>query len=76
MNDLSVLILSAGTRNKIVQFYRQILDGRGNVIACDCSAYAPALYDADKALIMPRITEPDYMEKVLEAHSVIWDACP
>ena len=70
MSDLSVLILSAGTRNKIVQFYRQILDGRGKVIACDCSAYAPALYDADEAVIMPRITEPDYMDRVLEAVSL------
>lgn len=71
----NILILSAGTRNKIVQYYIQALEKeakdcgfseRGKVIAADCSPYAPALYEADFREIVPRIDAPDYLERVLE----------
>ena len=66
MREITILILSAGTRNKIVQFYKEILKDRGKVIAADCSPYAPALYEADEAVLTPRITEPGYLDTVLE----------
>ena len=53
---MNILILSAGTRNKIVQYFRRELKGNGKVIATDCSNLAPALYDADKFYIVPRIS--------------------
>lgn len=65
MRDITILILSAGTRNKIVQFYKELLKGRGRVIAADCSPYAPALYEADEAVITPRITEAGYLDSIL-----------
>lgn len=63
---INILILSAGTRNKVVQAYRKALAGRGLVIATDASSYAPALYDADRAYIVPRITAPDYIDRILD----------
>lgn len=66
MNMLNILILSVGTRNKIVQYFRKALEKKGNVIAADCSELAPALYDADKNYIVPKINEEGYMERVLE----------
>lgn len=63
---MNVLILSCGTRNKIVQYFRSALSGKGCVVATDCSAFAPALYDADKHYIVPRITDQHYLEKILE----------
>lgn len=33
---LNVLILSCGTRNKIVQYFKRELAGRGLVVATDC----------------------------------------
>lgn len=64
--EINILILSCGTRNKIIQYFRETLDGRGKVIATDCSNIAPALYDADKYYIVPRMTEKGYIEKILD----------
>lgn len=66
MKDINVLILSAGTRNKVVQAFRQVLAGRGHVIATDASSLAPAIYDADRAYLVPRITDPHYLDRILE----------
>ena len=62
---MNILILSAGTRNKIVQYFKKELDGCGKVVATDMSALAPALYEADKFYIVPRMTEEGYIEKIL-----------
>ena len=62
---MNILILSAGTRDKVVQFFKKELEGRGRVIATDCSNIAPALYEADQAYLVPRITEEGYMDKIL-----------
>ena len=61
----NILILSAGTRNKVVQYFKKELAGKGRVYATDCSSLAPALYEADEAILVPRITEPGYLEKIL-----------
>lgn len=63
---MNILILSAGTRNKVVQAFKEALHGKGRVIATDCSNLAPALYDADAFYIVPRITEEGYVDKILE----------
>lgn len=63
---MNILILSCGTRNKIVQYFRKNLDGKGKVVATDCSSIAPALYDADKYYIVPRMTEPGYIDVILD----------
>lgn len=66
MRMANILILSAGTRNKVVQYFRKELAGRGKVYATDCSSLAPAIYEADEAILVPRITEPGYVEYILE----------
>lgn len=65
---MNLLILSCGTRDKIVQYFKQVLSGEGKVVATDCSSYAPALYEADIHYIVPRITEDGYIQ-------VIFDIC-
>ena len=62
----NILILSCGTRNKIVQYFREALGSDGVVIAADMSPYAPALYDAHRHYIVPCITKPEYIDRVLE----------
>ncbi|WP_077358731.1 ATP-grasp domain-containing protein [Virgibacillus halodenitrificans] len=64
-NDLNILILSCGTRNKIVQYFKKELNGRGHVITTDCSDLAPALYEADKHFIVPRMDEEGYLNIIL-----------
>lgn len=68
MNPINILILSAGTRNKIVQYFKKTLGENGKVIATDMSTIAPAIYEADKYYIVPRITEPGYID-------IIFDIC-
>ena len=63
---MNILILAAGTRNKIVQYFKKTFDGVGSVIATDTSELAPAIYDADKYYIVPPITEPRYIDIVLD----------
>ena len=65
---MNLLILSCGTRDKVVQYFKKAFEGYGDIIATDCSPYAPALYEADRHYIVPRITEPGYMD-------VIFDIC-
>ena len=63
---MNFLILAAGTRNKIVQYFRRALVGQGTLIATDVSELAPALYDADKFYVVPRITDPNYIDVILD----------
>ena len=51
---MNILILSSGTRNKIVQYFKKTLKGRGNVICTDMSNLAPSIYEADKFYIVKR----------------------
>lgn len=63
--EINILILSCGTRNKIVQYFKKELNGRGLVLATDSSNLAPALYEADRQFIVPRIDEEYYLEHIL-----------
>lgn len=62
---MNFLILAAGTRNKIVQYFKKTFDGVGTVVATDANNLGPAIYDADKYYIVPPITESGYIEKIL-----------
>ena len=61
---MNILILSAGTRNKVVQYFKIALKGKGIVIATDCSEIAPAIYEADKYYIVPRMDDPRYLDVI------------
>ena len=50
---MNILILSAGTRNKIVQYFKRAVGTEGKVIATDCSNLAPAVYEADRFYLVP-----------------------
>ena len=65
---MNVLILSCGTRNKVVQYFKQNLQGLGKVVATDMSELAPAVYEADKFYKVPRMTDEGYID-------VIFDIC-
>ena len=65
---MNILILSAGTRNKIVQYFKKAIGTNGRIIATDMSELAPAVYEADKFYKVPRMTEEGYID-------VIFDIC-
>ena len=62
---MNILILSTGTRNKIVQYFKKTLCQKGNVIATDMSELAPAVYEADKFYKVPRMTDEGYIDVIL-----------
>ena len=63
---MNFLILAAGTRNKIVQYFKRTFDGIGTIVASDSSNLGPAIYEADKYYIVPPITEPGYIDVILD----------
>ena len=64
----NILILSCGTRNKIVQYFKKTVGITGKVIATDMSELAPALYEADRFYTVPRMTADGYID-------IIFDIC-
>ena len=65
---MNVLILSAGTRNKVVQYFKSAVGNSGRVVATDMSDIAPAPYEADAFYKVPRMTDIGYID-------VIFDIC-
>lgn len=63
---MNFLILAAGTRNKVVQYFRKTLQGIGTVVATDASELGPAIYDADRYYIVPPITADGYIDIILD----------
>ncbi len=63
---MNFLILAAGTRNKIVQYFKRAFEGIGNIIATDASKLGPAIYEADKHYIVPSIDDPQYIDIILD----------
>lgn len=65
---MNILILSCGTRDKVVQYFKQVFGESGKVVTTDCNPYAPALYEGDISYVVPRMTTPGYLD-------VIYDIC-
>ena len=63
---MNILLLSAGTRNLIVRYFKSAVDEGGRVIATDMQRYAPALYEADAHYIVPRISDKNYIDTILD----------
>lgn len=69
MQKINVLILSAGRRVELVNCFKQARDKLGvggTVVAADIVTTAPALYFADCFFLLPRIKDPDYIDKLIE----------
>lgn len=63
---MNILILSAGTRNKVVQYFKRNLGEKGKVVATDMSEFAPAVYEADKFYKVPCISDKNYLNIILD----------
>ena len=66
MRTMNILVLSAGTRNKVLQYFKKELGDEDRLLATDCSNLAPAVYEADTFYLVPRITAPEYMDVILK----------
>lgn len=63
---MNLLILSAGTRNKIIQYFKREVGNSGRVVATDMSNLAPAVYEADKFYQVPRMTDIGYIDVIID----------
>ncbi len=66
MNDKNILFCSVGRRARLLMDFRESMGECGRIIATDLSPVAPALAFADEAYLVPRITDPGYIQRVLE----------
>jgi carbamoyl-phosphate synthase large subunit len=63
---MNLLMCSVGRRGELLKDFRKTMGTTGKIVATDNSQYAPALYFADKQYIVPKITEPDYIDILLD----------
>ena len=76
MSKRSVLLTCAGLRVDVVRAFREALDGLGwdgDVVAVDANPLAPALVKADRGVVVPHASSPDYipvLAGLITAHGV------
>lgn len=69
MEEINVLITSCGRRVELVNEFKKARDKtglKGKVITCDISNTAPAMKFADISVIVPRLNDSRYLEKLIE----------
>lgn len=59
------MLTCAGRRNYLVRYFQDALAGKGRVYAADASPDAPAMQEADRAIVTPRVDEPAYIDFLL-----------
>jgi carbamoyl-phosphate synthase large subunit len=62
---MNVMLTCPGRCSYSVEIFKEAVGDRSRVFACDCSAGAPALQKADKAFIVPRVDQEDYIDTLL-----------
>ncbi len=70
---MNILFTCAGRRNYLVNYFKEELKGRGKVFAADLSKTAPALAEADVAILVPEVGDPEYidvLENIIAKHNI------
>lgn len=63
---MNILFTCAGRRNYLINYFKDVLNGDGKIVAADMQLSAPALVDADIAIEVPSVYDADYIPKLLE----------
>jgi carbamoyl-phosphate synthase large subunit len=63
---MNVLFCSVGRRAEFLKDVRQSMGNEGKIVATDITNTAPALYFADKFYLVPPISNPSYIETILD----------
>lgn len=69
MNEINILITSAGRRVELVQCFQKAkreLKLTGIIVAADASLIAPALFFADKKYQVCKINDADYIDNIIK----------
>ena len=62
---MRVLLSSVGRRGYLVNYFKQTLGPAGQVWGADSSPYAPAFRYCDNFILLPRVEQSDYADKLL-----------
>jgi carbamoyl-phosphate synthase large subunit len=68
-NEFNILFSSAGRRVSLIRLFRKSLEKlglKGKLIAADLSKTAPAMHVADIKYPVPRVTDPEYVPRLME----------
>ena len=68
---INVLFTCAGRRNYLINYFKEALNGEGNILAADVQHNAPALIDADISLLVPDIYDSNYISALKKIKYVI-----
>ncbi|HEX3047780.1 MAG TPA: ATP-grasp domain-containing protein [Bacillota bacterium] len=63
---MNILLTCAGRRNYLIQYFKEALGAEGFVCAADASPDAPALQEADRAFVVPPISDPGYFDLIFD----------
>jgi carbamoyl-phosphate synthase large subunit len=63
---MNILFCSVGRRAEFLKITRKSMGSNGRIIATDITNTAPALYFADAFYLVPRITDPAYIDTILD----------
>ena len=61
---MNILFTCAGRRNYLINYFKEALSGQGLVFAVDMQMNAPAMVDADVALLVPGIYDETYIPRL------------
>jgi len=63
---MNILFCSVGRRAEFLKNVRQSMGDEGRIVVTDVTNTAPALYFADKFYLVPLITDPEYINVILD----------
>lgn len=66
--EMNILFTSSGRRVALLNYFKQVYQQQninGKIITADLKNNAPSAYFSDKHLIVPRISNPNYLEELL-----------
>lgn len=69
----NILFTCAGRRNYLINYFKEALNGNGQVFAVDQSISAPAMADADVAILVPNIYDDNYIStlmSIVQKHNI------
>lgn len=61
----NILFCSVGRRGRLLQDAKETLGKTGMIVGTDLQSTAPALYFCDKRYVVPRITDPGYIDRII-----------
>jgi carbamoyl-phosphate synthase large subunit len=63
---MNILFTCAGRRNYLINYFKETLSSTGKTFAADMQLSAPSMADADEAIIVKRVDDPEYISDLIQ----------